>query len=414
LSVVDDTLLVDGQPALPQAAARNARIGQTAVYYLAFSLLGMTYAAVGPTIANLAQQTNSEVSQISYLLTARWLGYLIGSFVGGRLYDRFRGHVVMAAMLVLVAVTTAAVPTVPQLGVLVAVLIIYGIGAGAVDVGGNTLLIWVHGRRVGPWMNALHFFYGLGAFIAPLIVAQVVLRTGDFRWTYWLIALLVLPAILSAWLTPSPDRRTTSADGSAVPFDGRLVALFAVFLFLVVAAESSFADWISPYALARGLSDVNSAYVASAFWGALMFARLLFIPIAARVKPSSVLLSNIVGCAVGAGLILLAPGSVVALAAGAVIFGLSVAVMIPSALTLAGNRMHVTGRVTGWFLVGASLGGMSMPRLIGQMFVPVGPWSAIAAILATVLGMFVVYPFLVRARPGEASPSGAGPEREAL
>jgi MFS transporter, FHS family, Na+ dependent glucose transporter 1 len=344
-------------------------------------------------------------------LTARWLGYLIGSFVGGRLYDRFRGHLVMAAMLVLMGLTTAAVPTVPQLWILVAVLVFYGIGAGAVDVGGNTLLIWVHGRKVGPWMNALHFFYGLGAFMAPLIVAQVVLRTGDFRWAYWLIALLVLPAILSAGLTPSPAQRTTSEDGSSVPFDGRLVALFGLFLFLVVAAESSFADWISPYSLARGLSDVNSAYVASVFWGALMLARLLFIPIAARVKPSTVLLSNIVGCAVGAGLILLAPGSVVALAIGAAIFGLSVAVMIPSAFTLAGSRMHVTGRVSGWFLVGASLGGMSMPRLIGQMFVPVGPWSVIAAILASVLAMFIVYPFLVRTRPGETHSPGEGSGR---
>jgi len=39
--VADDTLLVDGKPASSQTAARDARIGQTAVYYLAFSLLGM-------------------------------------------------------------------------------------------------------------------------------------------------------------------------------------------------------------------------------------------------------------------------------------------------------------------------------------------------------------------------------------
>jgi FHS family Na+ dependent glucose MFS transporter 1 len=255
-------------------------------------------------------------------------------------------------------------------------------------------------------MNALHFFYGLGAFVAPLIVAQVVLRTGDFRWAYWLIALLAAPAILGAWLTPSPARQTTSEDGAAVPFNGKLVTLFALFLFLVVAAESSFADWISPYSLAKGLSEVNSAYVASLFWGALMLARLLFIPIAARVKPASVLLSNIIGCAVGAGLILLAPGSILALAAGSILFGLSVAVMIPSALTLAGSRMHVTGRVTGWFLVGASLGGMVMPRLIGQMFVPIGPWSVMAAILVAVLAMFIVYPFLVRQGPAEAHDAG--------
>jgi FHS family Na+ dependent glucose MFS transporter 1 len=391
-----------------QALSRQGRLSQTAVYYAAFTLLGMTYAAVGPTLANLAQQTHSELSQVSYLLTARWLGYLVGSFIGGRLYDRYRGHIVLAAMLGVAAVATAAVPAVPALWVLVALLVVYGIGAGAVDVGGNTLLIWVHRREVGPWMNALHFFYGLGAFMAPLVVAQAVLRTGDYRWAYWLIALLALPAVLGALLIPSPVRQTAADDGAARPFSGRLVALFALFLFLVVAAESSFADWISPYSLARGLSEVGSAYVASIFWGALMIARLLFIPVAARVRPSVVLLSNIVGCSVGLALILLAQGSLLALGAGAVIFGLSVAVMIPSAMTLAGARMVVTGRVTGWFLVGASLGGMTMPRLIGQVFVSVGAWTSMAAILLAVLAMFSVYPMLVRYRPAGESHTGPG------
>jgi FHS family Na+ dependent glucose MFS transporter 1 len=406
--MTDDTLLVDGISARVQALSRQGRLSQTAVYYAAFTLLGMTYAAVGPTLANLAQQTHSELSQVSYLLTARWLGYLVGSFIGGRLYDRYRGHIVLAAMLGVAAVATAAVPAVPALWVLVALLVVYGIGAGAVDVGGNTLLIWVHRREVGPWMNALHFFYGLGAFMAPLVVAQAVLRTGDYRWAYWLIALLALPAVLGALLIPSPVRQTAADDGAARPFSGRLVALFALFLFLVVAAESSFADWISPYSLARGLSEVGSAYVASIFWGALMIARLLFIPVAARVRPSVVLLSNIVGCSVGLALILLAQGSLLALGAGAVIFGLSVAVMIPSAMTLAGARMVVTGRVTGWFLVGASLGGMTMPRLIGQVFVSVGAWTSMAAILLAVLAMFSVYPMLVRYRPAGESHTGPG------
>jgi fucose permease len=178
-----------------------------------------------------------------------------------------------------------------------------------------------------------------------------------------------------------------------------------------VAAESSFADWIAPYSLSRGLGEVNSAYVASLFWGALMVARLLFIPIAARVRPAAVLLSNIIGCAVGAGLILLAPGSVAALAAGAIVFGFSGAVMSPSAFTLAGSRMDVTGRVSGWFMVGASLGGMSMPRLVGQMFVDVGPWSVIAAILGSVLAMFVVFPFLVRGGPTPSRQFGAASGR---
>lgn len=402
--MADETIAVGSQPGRLDAFAFRVRIGQTIGYYLAFITLGMTFAAVGPTIASLAAQTQSQVSQISWILWARWLGYLVGSYVGGRLYDRARGQLVMAGMLLVMAVTMALVPGIPLLWALVIVMVAWGVGGGAVDVGGNTLLMWVHGEKVGPFMNALHFFYGLGAFIGPLIVAQTVLRTGDVRWAYWGIALLALPAIAWNLLMPSPARRIADAAGVAVSFNSRLVVLFSAFFFLIVSAESGFADWISPYAMAQGLSQVNAAYVASAFWGALTLGRLLFIPIAAHVKASTVLLINVIGCVMGAGLILAAQDSVVALVAGAIIFGISVSVLFPSAMTLASTRMQITGRVTGWFLVGASLGGMSMPKLIGQLFETVGAWTAIAVVLAASLAMLAVFPTL--ARGGRLAPEG--------
>jgi len=60
---------------------------------------------------------------------------------------------VMATMMILV-------PLIPRLPLLAVVWLILGVGSGALDVGGNTLLIWVHGRQVGPYMNGLHFFFG--------------------------------------------------------------------------------------------------------------------------------------------------------------------------------------------------------------------------------------------------------------
>ena len=45
-----------------------------------------------------------------------------------------------------------------------------GFGSGNVDTASNMLIlnIW-EGRDSGPYMHALHFTFGLGAFLAPLI-----------------------------------------------------------------------------------------------------------------------------------------------------------------------------------------------------------------------------------------------------
>jgi hypothetical protein len=47
--------------------------------------------------------------------------------------------------------------------------------------------------------------------------------------------------------------------------------------------------------------------------------------------------------------------------------------------------MRVTGTITGWFLVGAGLGGMSLPWLIGQAFVLIGPASMMFILVADLI-----------------------------
>ena len=52
-------------------------------------------------------------------------------------------------------------------------------------------------------------------------------------------------------------------------------------------------------------------------------------------------------------------------------------------IAYAETRMRITGKVTSLFLVGGSLGGMTVPFLIGQVFVPIGPIVMVWAVLAS-------------------------------
>ncbi|MCX6032693.1 MAG: MFS transporter [Chloroflexi bacterium] len=381
----------------PPAETRRRRLAQTAGYCLAFVALGLFSASLGPTLPGLARHTQARLNEISYLFTARALGYLIGSFIGGRFYDRLKGHLVMAGVLALMAVMMALVPLVPLLALLAVALALLGIGEGALDVGGNTLIVWVHGERVGPYMNALHFCFGLGAFVSPIIIAQAVLFSGDINWAYWALALLMLPAFLWLLRTPSPPSPAAGGNGANGPARPLLVVAISLFLLLYVGAESSFGGWVYTYAMTRGLGTATSAaYLTSAFWGALTLGRLLSIPLAARFKLATVLLADLVGCLAGVAILVVLPGSVVALWVGALLTGFGMSAIFPTAIALAGSRMTLTGRVTGWFLVGASVGSMTMPWLIGQLFERIGPQVAMWLILADLIAALGVFAVMMR------------------
>jgi fucose permease len=79
--------------------------------------------------------------------------------------------------------------------------------------------------------------------------------------------------------------------------------------------------------------------------------------------------------------------------------GVGIAPMFPTSISLAERRMAITGQVTGWFLVGASLGSMSIPLLIGQLFERVGPEVAIAIILTDMILAMLVFLIIRRTKP---------------
>lgn len=221
----------------PRPLRRTGLTSKTVAYYLSFLALGLNIAAMGPTLPYLADQTDSALGAISFLFTTQALGYLLVSLLAGRLYDRVKGHPVMAAALIVMAATMALVPLTPLLWLLVLIFLVLGMAEATVDIGGNTLLVWVHRHRVGPFMSGLHLFFGLGAFLTPIIVAQVLLARDGIGWAYWILALLALPVAAFLLRVPSPMAPANSSNESLRQRDrtgargkrGILVALFAAF-----------------------------------------------------------------------------------------------------------------------------------------------------------------------------------------
>jgi hypothetical protein len=60
--------------------------------------------------------------------------------------------------------------------------------------------------------------------------------------------------------------------------------------------------------------------------------------------------------------------------------------------------------VTGWFLVASSIGAMSVPRLIGQLFEPFGPEIAMIIILIDLVAALIAFAALMKA---DNVPSGS-------
>jgi len=369
----------------------------TALYYLSFVLLGLANSSIGPTLPYLAENTGVTLQAISILFVARSAGYLMGALLGSRLYDRFQGHGVFARMLVGISVGLGLIPLTSTLALLVVLMLFLGAFESTLDVGANTLLVWVHREKVPPFMNGLHFAFGVGAFLLPIIVAASIREFGSASWAYWLLALLALPLVAVFASTSSPENAEKQVQASENGRASPLVLLIAGFFFLYAGVEISFGNWIYSYATTLELmSDEGAAYLTSGYWGAFTLGRLLTIPLAMRLKPSRLLWLCIGGAAISLVPMLLYPQAVPVLWAGSMGLGLSIAAVFPAMISFAERRVNIQGRVMGFFFIGVSLGAMSIPWLIGQVFERVHPYSMLVVVSISLTLSAVVLALVLR------------------
>ena len=363
----------------------------TIAYYLSFIILGASTAASGPSLPALAEHTSSGLDRISLIFVFGSLGYLIGSYFGGRAYDRVPGHRLMAIALLTIGLASVLIPIASVLWMLLLAMFLSGLAGGIIDVGCNTLLLWTHGKSAGPFMNGLHFFFGVGSFIAPLLLARVLIQTGDILWLFWIVALACLPLAIWYWFLSEPPTHTQAQERNNAPLPVLPVFLMVILFVLYVGLELGFANWIYTYALTLDLgTTITAAYLTSAFWGSFTFGRLLGVWVSTRAHSQAILFADLIGCAISAIIIMLWKDSGLALWVGSIGLGLSMASIFPTFLMLAGERMEVTGAMTGWFLVGSGAGSMLLPWLIGQIFVRTGAGAMTTVLLIDIAAIVLV------------------------
>jgi FHS family Na+ dependent glucose MFS transporter 1 len=364
----------------------------TAAYYVAFVGLGFVVASLGPTLTALADQTGVTLSVISSIFVARSTGYLSGSILGGRLYDRWPGHPVMATVLGTMALAMALMPLATWLPLLALLMFLLGVSEGVTDVGGNALLVWVHRQDIGAYMNGLHLFFGVGAFVSPLIVAQAMGWTGGVAWAYWLLALLIAPIALWVARLPSPAPLIDPLSKANAPIRWSVAVMVAIFLFCVVGSEVIIAGWIHTYASTTlAFTPENAAYLNSAFFGAFTLGRIIVLPIANRIRPRTILLVNLLGSVISTGLVLIWPASSLMLWIGVCGVGLFIAPLFATTLTWAERRITMTGKVTSVFFIGSSTSAIVFPWLVGQLFERNGAHVTIIAELVSLVLALAVF-----------------------
>lgn len=275
-------------------------------------------------------------------------------------------------------------------------------------LGGNVLILDTWGEQSGPHLQAMHFSFAAGAFVSPIIAKLVfgtdrkgteaiaptkstpstepqVTKTVNTQgvshstlsstWAYIVIGAFVflmsfLFFILYFRCSMSRAKRGSASGKPLVAkYHLALTALLFLFFFAYVGAEVAYGSFIFTFAKEYiHMAEAKAAGLNSLFWGSFAACRGLAIFFAACMYPGTMILLSLVGTAISSLLLCFFNKKEEVLWVCTAIYGASMATIFPSGISWVEQYTTVTGRTAAVFVVGAALGEMVLPAIVGFLF----------------------------------------------
>jgi fucose permease len=241
-------------------------------------------------------------------------------------------------------------------------------------------------------LSTVNLWWGIGAVVCPWLIAA----TEGGGWLRVFLVLTVLGSALTFFgLSPQLRVRETPSlipTRASLAQDARLLAFFALLLFLYVGVENTVGGWITTYAHRfSGLKLATASLLVSLFWVALLTGRALGSAALRRLPERAVLLFSLV-VALAAVTVLLQPHSTRVVLVAVAFAGAGFGPVFPLGVARLLARVS-DHRNTGWVFAMCASGGAVLPWLAGLISTRTGSLrlgfavavAAVAAILVLAL-----------------------------
>lgn len=413
-----------GSSSTVTTAARRARVATSG----GFATQGFVYALLLTSLEQFKDRYGVDDGQITLVVLGVCALAAVGTLVADRVArGRAGSRGALAAGLCVLVAAVCAVSAAPTFAVLALGFAVYGLGLGLVDAGTNMQAVSVqrvYGRSL---LTGFYAAWSVGGIAGAVLVSVAAGRTpvepvAFVLWSGILVA--ALAALLVAVAGWHPGRSATpSGDptaGPAAEVVGRVpwgpVLLLGLGVVAYYVADTAVSTWSTIY-----LGDVldATARVAplgyAAYLATTLVSRVAGDPLVRRHGRAAVVRVAAVVGAVGLVLVVVAPGTPVALL-GFAVTGAGLGVIAPLCFSAAGalapgHADAVVARLNVFNYVGAVLGGV----LVGA----IGSGSTLRAGFVVpvllVVAVAVVAPRFGRrsARDGADSGSGVGTQDDA-
>jgi fucose permease len=329
------------------AIRTQSKLGLIFLAYIAFISLGLPDGLLGVAWPSMRAEFGQPLDALGLLLLSGMVGYTTASFFSGRIMARLGVGGLLALSCFLTGAALIGYTLSPSYYLIVALGVMAGLGAGAIDAGLNTYIAANFGEGLMQW---LHASFGVGITLGPIIMTTGINAFGAWRFGYVAVgvAQIVLAACffltLSMWSgTATPAHEEQRLTDYKTPMRETLrqpaVWLSVLMFFIYTGVEVTLGHWV--YSLlteGRGFAPEVAGPVAAGYWGMFTVGRILAGLYARRIKVDTIVRFSMTTALVGSILLWWSPAQWVGLL-GVGIVGFAVAPIFPALISGTASRV---------------------------------------------------------------------------
>ncbi len=343
----------------------------TASAFLSLGLMGTAFSFLGASLPVLRSFLDLDIESAGLLTVSFQIGYAVNSFVGGLLSDLIRRERVIIAGCFFLGAASIVIAFWDNFGISLFLVLLMGVGAGLILTGSNALLVGLYPDRKTSILNVHHVFFGVGSFVGPLIMSQLLKHEGLWKFGYrgMGVALILL---IFLFLTAGPTAQVRTSGPAITKYFGDLIrrsAFRKLVLISTLAIGTEFGlMFLSVTFLHEGknLPVVSAGYVLSLYFVGLIVGRMVCGWFTVRHPATYVLFGLLCLLVISVTTAWLAGG--VLSAAAIVACGLACSGMFPCLLGLAGTLFHKeAGTALGIISTMNGVGGTVVCWIIGMV-----------------------------------------------
>jgi len=260
-------------------------------------VFGMALVMTSPILIEISQRIDRNIENMGSIFSLFYGGFIIGSFLSSSIINYWGRKKTLSFFYFLLFISVLGMAFIFNYPFLIVVFSLIGLSGGFIESQVSSIVLEVNKKNEGLFVNLTQVFFGIGAFIGPLILTFIISKGIDWKYSYIILSLICLINFIYFLFINITDTRLKKIRSSIKTFKpvtldkGAVFFLLVFAIFFYVSAEMGLVIWFPTFLrLNKLFSSILASQVLSFFWLSFVAGRFLIGFLTKKVKILNILL----------------------------------------------------------------------------------------------------------------------------